>query len=575
MQQALQQVFASYLLNAAWQIPVVAVCALGVSRFAGLSARARNGLWLMALAAAVILPAVSLASLVPHATPTVALGAPGAAIASAGAAAAPGTVAAAMPAIELPPWLGLLMSGLVLALAAALAARLVAASRAARRLVAQSQPASLPATVAKAVDELARAHGRSVPPVRRSAGVAGPAVVGALSPVILVPDGLNASDEELRAALLHEMAHVVRHDYAVNLACELFTLPVSWHPALAGIKAGVRHSRELACDAMAAQAMTSQKTYAKCLVSLAQSLGAATQAASPAPSGAALAVGLFGRSDLEDRLMHLMKPRDAEGPVVRTARACGLAALGAGLLGSAALLHVTPVLAQSQAPPAAVQAAQQAEHDAAKPDPAPAPHAVVTSRKGIIITSRHASHRHTWTAADGQSMTVVNDDPAELTPEEQRRLEATVRDAEAKAAQAEAKAADVEARVNSPEFKAKIAAAEARGAEAEARVNSPEFKARIAQAEARAADAQRMIDSPEFKARIAAAQARATEAEKRINSPEFKARIAQAQARGEAAARMVNSPEFKAKIARAEAAARRAARETRDIEVDIEPDAAP
>ena len=112
------------------------------------------------------------------------------------------------------------------------------------------------------------------------------------------------------------MAHVLRHDYAINLVCELFTLPVCWHPALAGIKAGVRHSRELACDAIAAQAMASQKTYAKCLLSLARGLSTPTQTTHAAPLSQAMAVGLFGRNDLEERLMQLMKSKDAEGPLI-------------------------------------------------------------------------------------------------------------------------------------------------------------------------------------------------------------------------------------------------------------------
>jgi hypothetical protein len=389
--------------------------------------------------------------------------------------------------------------------------------------------------------------------VLRSADAPSPAVVGALRPVILIPETLVTSDEDLRAALLHEMAHVLRHDYAVNLACEVLTLPVSWHPALIGIKAGVRRSRELACDAIAARAMTSQKAYARCLVSLAQALSAqalsaqtlsaaTSNARARAPVRSALAVGLFGRNDLEDRLMQLMKPRDLEGPFVRVARACGLAAVGAGVLGSAALLHVTPVFAQpaAEAPPAlaAKQAADQAQHDAARPDPASPRPAAVVSQGTVIVTSPHGGHRHThsWTSADGRSVTIINDDPTDLSAEQQRRIEAAARTAEAKAAEAEA-------RVNSPEFKAKIAAAEAKAAEAEARVNSPEFKARIAAAEARAAAA-----------------------EKRINSPEFKARIANAEAKAAAAERRVNSPEFKAKIARAEAAAARAEAEAREID---------
>ncbi|WP_372785203.1 M56 family metallopeptidase [Phenylobacterium sp.] len=556
----MQQILASYLLNAVWQIPVVAVCALLISRFAGLSPGARSRLWLAFLAVAGILPAAPLAALLPQARRSVALVPAGESLAAPLAAAPAILPSTAAPALNLAPWSALAMTAFVAVVALALVARLILAGRAARRLVRQARPAILPAEVARALDTLARAHGRSTPPVLRSADVPSPAVVGALRPAILIPDTLAASDQDLRAALLHELAHVLRHDYAVNLACEVLTLPVSWHPALLAIKAGVRRSRELACDAIAAQAMASQKTYAKCLVSLAQTLSVPA-AGRGAPVHSALAVGLFGRSDLEDRLMQLMKPRDIEGPFVRAARLCGLAALGAGVLGSAALLHVTPVFAQPATALAATQAADQAQADAAKPEPNDARAGTITSRRGVIITSRHAHHRHSWTMADGQSITVINGDERALTPEEQRRMEQTIRDAEAKAAQAEA-------RVNSPEFKAKIAAAEAKAAAAEAMVNSAEFKARIAQAEAAGAEAERRVNSPEFKARIAQAEAKAAAAERMVNSPEFKAKIAKAQARAEAAEKMVNSPEFKARIARAEAHAARAETEAREFEED-------
>lgn len=547
----MQQILVAYLLNAAWQISIVAICAFLVSRFAGLSPQGRSRLWLMFLAAAAILPAVPLADLLPHATPTVARLPPNIPVEATVLPASSHVVATPSPAVWLPAWSAWVMIGLVAAVAVLMVVRLLVAGAAARRLVEQSRPALLPPEVIRAIDELARGHRRATPPIRWSADVASPAVVGALNPVILVPEGLEAEADDLRAAMLHEMAHVLRHDYAVNLACELLTLPVAWHPGVIGIKAGVRHSRELACDAIAASAMASQKTYAKCLVSLAQSLGAQSfgarslgrqpQSSPNAPVNAALAVGLFGRSNLEDRLMQLMKPRDTEGPFIRTARICGLAAVGAGLLGSAALLRVTPVFAQTPPPPAAVAAPatsteiteinKQIDEDVGPP---PAAHGgahhprMVVSRKGVIISDGDASHAHSWTSADGRAITVYNGDAGQPSAEQQRQWEEQLRRAEEAGARAEA-------RVNSPEFKARIAAAEAKAAAAEARVNSPEFKARIARAEAQAAAAEARVNSPEFKARIAAAEARAAEAERRVNSPEFKARIERAEAQAVAA----------------------------------------
>jgi beta-lactamase regulating signal transducer with metallopeptidase domain len=522
----IQETFAAYLLNAAWQAPVVALCALIVTRFAGLSAQARNRVWLGFLAMAVILPAVALDAILPHALPTVARVAPAAMapamdLATLAAAAPPPP---AEPAMRLEPWSAWMMLGLFALVAAALVARLLVAGAAARRLVEGSRPVDLPADLTQALARLARLHGHAVPPVRSSADVPGPAVVGALKPIILIPEGVPLEGDDLRAALLHELAHVLRHDYAINLACEVLTLPVSWHPALMALKAGVRRSRELACDAMAAQAMASQKTYARCLVSLAQTLGAQTLGGSNHPTQAALAVGLFGRSDLEDRLMQLMKPHEAEAPLVRAARLTGLAALGAGLLGSAALLHVSPVFAQPVAKPspapAAVIAARQAASDAgASSVTVHRRHGVIYTRNGVTVEVGDNGHRHSFKASNGETITVVNDDPNEPTAEQQRAWEAEARDAQAKADAAEAL-------VNSPEFKARIAKAKADGEAARRMVESPEFKAKIAKARADGEAARRMVESPEFKARIDAARAAGEAARAYAESAEFKAQMA-------------------------------------------------
>jgi beta-lactamase regulating signal transducer with metallopeptidase domain len=555
----MQETLAGYLLNAAWQAPVVALCALIVTRFGGLSPQARNRVWLGFLAMAVILPAVALDALLPHTLPVVARAPAMDAIVSPDALPDPSAMSAlpdavSAPAMQLSSGSAWMMIALFAVVAALLVARLVVASRAARRLVAESRPAVLPSQVAQALDQLARAHNRRVPPVRRSFSVRSPAVVGALRPVILIPDDLNAGDEELRAALLHELAHVLRHDYAVNLVCEVLTLPVSWHPATLGLKAGVRRSRELACDAMAAGAMASQKTYARCLVSLAQTLGGSNH-----PTQAALAVGLFGRRDLEDRLMQLMNPRDAEPAAVRAARLCGLAALGAGLLGSAALLHVTPVFAQPAVTQPARPVAAPAKVNPVSPvSPAStvvpiAPvepvepvavhhrHGLIYSRKGVLFEVGDNGYRHSFTAANGEKITVVNDDPAEPSADQQRAWETEARDAQAKADAAEAM-------VNSPEFKARIAKAKADGEAARKMVESPEFKAKIAAAQAAGEAARRMVESPDFKAKIAAAQAAGEAARAMTSLPEFKAMIAKARADGEAARAMTSSPEFKAKI---------------------------
>jgi len=64
--------------------------------------------------------------------------------------------------------------------------------------------------------------------------VTGPVTLGALRPAILLPPRFldDASQDEALSALGHEMAHVRRRDYAVNLLCEALLLPVAFHPAV-------------------------------------------------------------------------------------------------------------------------------------------------------------------------------------------------------------------------------------------------------------------------------------------------------------------------------------------------------
>ena len=109
-------------------------------------------------------------------------------------------------------------------------------------------------------------------PVRllESSRVVVPAVVGWLRPVVLVPASLatGLSPSEIRGLLAHELAHVRRHDYVVNLAqclCEslLFFHPVTWW-----LSGRLRAEREFCCDDVALTVGGGALAYARTLSSL-------------------------------------------------------------------------------------------------------------------------------------------------------------------------------------------------------------------------------------------------------------------------------------------------------------------
>ena len=98
----------------------------------------------------------------------------------------------------------------------------------------------------------------------------GPAVIGWLRPVIILPasaiTGLGAL--ELRAVLAHELAHIRRYDYLINLLqCGAETL-LFYHPAVWWVSARIREERENACDDIAATACEDRLLLARALHAL-------------------------------------------------------------------------------------------------------------------------------------------------------------------------------------------------------------------------------------------------------------------------------------------------------------------
>jgi hypothetical protein len=145
--------------------------------------------------------------------------------------------------------------------------------------------------------------GMKLVPIALSVNRQGPATVGVRHPVLIVPDWLlsEASEDELRSVLGHELAHVRRHDFLLNLVYEIFLLPISFHPAAALIKARIDQTRELACDEIAADCLSTPAEYAHSILSIAKSM-----ATNQSRATVAYALGLFDTNTLEDRIMNVL-----------------------------------------------------------------------------------------------------------------------------------------------------------------------------------------------------------------------------------------------------------------------------
>ncbi|MCB0643182.1 MAG: M56 family metallopeptidase, partial [Phaeodactylibacter sp.] len=110
-----------------------------------------------------------------------------------------------------------------------------------------------------------------------SALVKVPMVLGYVKPIILLPAGalIGLSPAQLEAVLAHELAHIQRNDYLLNLIQSIIEILFYFNPAVWMISAYIRTERENCCDDIAVDLCGNSLTYAKALVSLQEMSSAA------------------------------------------------------------------------------------------------------------------------------------------------------------------------------------------------------------------------------------------------------------------------------------------------------------
>jgi beta-lactamase regulating signal transducer with metallopeptidase domain len=117
-----------------------------------------------------------------------------------------------------------------------------------------------------------------------------PTVIGWLKPVVLLPASVLSAlgPQQLEAIIAHELAHIRRHDYFVNLLQTLVETLLFYHPAVWWLSRQIRIERENCCDDLAVSLCGDPVTYARALADLEELRG-----------GAGLALAASGGSLLE------------------------------------------------------------------------------------------------------------------------------------------------------------------------------------------------------------------------------------------------------------------------------------
>ena len=563
----MERALIEYLANSAWQLPLLAGGAWLLLRIVRPEPLAQHWIWVLVLATAVMLPLRGMVGSHVAAAPV-----------GAGFAAAP-SVIAVVPA-SLPPrnvarrrgerWTALaaemedihlnatVMQWLMWMYMGAIflgGLRLLWAWMAARRLVEHSREMVFRGHALESLQQYGRKLGVELPPLRGSSEVLSPVVVGAWKPVLLLPGNFfEHTEEEIQAALCHELAHVRRRDTLANLLCRAMALPLVWHPASYAVQRRIRSTREMVCDAMAAEEMRSEMGYAKCLVALARSM------AGGYGSTQTEGLGLFDNNTLEERVMRLTNNKTVMSTRGKIASAAGGAAVMMAAITIAAMFHVTPTLAKSQAASPVTPSRQSASEAPAASSgegmstgrgaSSSSGEGVSTGKSGstglllstgesgagkgelgipglaavahgktasISTTPSQGEYFHSWKRADGERFLILNHDRRKPTLEERRRIEERFQEQMSKMnlnmAEVRRQIEKTTSQINSPEFKKQMA-------EIQKQMQNGELQRSVQMADMQVE--MKALKMPDVHLRMKALNAQ-------LNSPEFKKQMAEMQ----------------------------------------------
>jgi bla regulator protein blaR1 len=107
----------------------------------------------------------------------------------------------------------------------------------------------------------------------QSARIHSPMVIGCLKPIVLVPAGMLAglSTEQVETIFVHELAHIRRHDYIINLIQSFIEALFFFNPFVWIISGIIRREREYCCDDTVITNHGSKLAYAQALARLEES----------------------------------------------------------------------------------------------------------------------------------------------------------------------------------------------------------------------------------------------------------------------------------------------------------------
>lgn len=347
-----------------------------------------------------------------------------------------------------------------------------------------------------------------------SSRIEGPITIGFIKPLIIFPTAYinNISIDEAEAILLHEVAHIKRHDYFFNIILLAIETMLFFNPFIWLVSRHIKIEREQSCDDYVTKYIQNPIIYAKTLlhVELLRNEYKASQA---------LALSGNNKYDLLNRIKRINQQ------IMETKYTSYKQQLGVILYATLTFIFIAWINPESKETLAhvkqqTIETSSHEEHilistaDTIKPQVL---NEVKTTKHKIIIDSSSTIlHNDTELQELTNKLEVDNKNLEEIFDSEEWRDNLKSIEAHAK---------HVEEYFKSPEWKDKIALIEKNAKKIEDFYNSPEFKERIALVEKNAKDLTQLYNSPEYKQKIALIEENAKKLAELYNSPKYKERM--------------------------------------------------
>jgi len=332
-----------------------------------------------------------------------------------------------------------------------------------------------------------------------------PCVIGYIKPLILLPVSLSTSLSacEVESILLHELSHIKRNDYLVNLLQQAVSVVLFFNPFTHLINRLINRERENSCDDLVIEKTGKPLIYARALLKLEQERNNHLQ----------LALAVTGNKfHLLNRIERIMKTQKQNGNIRHLF--IGVLLL-AGSISCLAWLNPTNAKSHAAKSNTSTQVATLASDSSTN--------AAVTDtakhlRKAKATVKTKTAHKKVYHH-------VVKTD--EFNMDSGDWSDSTA------------------AYFRGPEWKAQMDAIKKQGEEMKKQFDSPEWKSQMEAMKSQAMAMQKQFDSPEWKAQQDAWKKQAVEMQKQFNSPEWKKQMDDIKKQGEQMRKQFDSPEWK------------------------------